>query len=196
MRLNLRSRGGLNFSRRRHRIDRKTVKKIISWLVEIVIVLAVAYALVYSLGMRVTVAESSMVPTLENGDRVLVNRVIYHVQSPKAGDIVAFYPNGNEKSRYYIKRIIGEPGDTIQIQDGVVYVNGDALESANRESIENAGLAEEPVTVGEDEYFVLGDNRNNSEDSRYASIGNVKKEDIAGKVWFQTYPRNSMGRVE
>ena len=79
MRLNLRSRGGLNFSRRRHRIDRKTVKKIISWLVEIVIVLAVAYALVYSLGMRVTVAESSMVPTLENGDRVLVNRVIYHV---------------------------------------------------------------------------------------------------------------------
>ena len=113
-----------------------------------------------------------------------------------AGDIVAFYPNGNEKSRYYIKRIIGEPGDTIQIQDGVVYVNGDALESANRESIENAGLAEEPVTVGEDEYFVLGDNRNNSEDSRYASIGNVKKEDIAGKVWFQTYPRNSMGRVE
>ena len=185
MRLNLRSRGGLNFSRRRHRIDRKTVKKIISWLVEIVIVLAVAYALVYSLGMRVTVAESSMVPTLENGDRVLVNRVIYHVQSPKAGDIVAFYPNGNEKSRYYIKRIIGEPGDTIQIQDGVVYVNGEALEEANRESIENPGLAEEAVTVGEDEYFVLGDNRNNSEDSRYQSVGNVTADEIEGKVWLK-----------
>ena len=194
--MNLRGRSGLNFSRRRRRIDRKTVKKIIAWLVEIVIVLAVAYALVYSLGMRVTVVESSMAPTLDSGDKVLVNRLIYRIKSPQAGDLIAFYPNGNTKSRYYIKRIIGEPGDTIQIQDGVVYVNGEALEEANRESIENPGLAEEAVTVGEDEYFVLGDNRNNSEDSRYASIGNVKKEDIAGKVWFQTYPRSSMGKVE
>ena len=103
-------------------------------------------------------------------------------------------PNGNEKSHYYIKRVIAVPGDTLQIKNGEVYVNGELFaEDVDVAQMEDAGLAAEEVTLGEDEYFVLGDNRNNSEDSRYANIGNIKKEYIIGKVWFRVTPFKDFG---
>lgn len=135
-----------------------------------------------------------MSPTLESGDEILVNRFKYKIFSPKQNDLIVFLPNGNEKSHYYIKRVIAGPGDKVQIKDGVVYVNGEQFaEKASVSNIENALLAEDEITVGEDEYFVLGDNRNNSEDSRYASIGNVKKEYIVGKAWFVVSPWEKFG---
>ena len=96
-----------------------------------------------------------------------------------------------------MKRVIATPGDTVQIEGGIVYVNGEPLEEqAAVAAVENAMLAEEEITVGEDEYFVLGDNRNNSEDSRYASIGNVKREHIIGKAWMVISPWKKIGFIK
>lgn len=131
---------------------------------------------------------------LNGGDEILVNRFIYKVTDPRPNDVIVFLPNGNEKSHYYIKRVIGGAGDTLQIKNGEVYVNGELFaEDVDVAQMEDAGLAAEEVTLGEDEYFVLGDNRNNSEDSRYANIGNIKKEYIIGKVWFRVAPFKDFG---
>ena len=158
------------------------------------IVLAAAFVLVYFIGLRTSVVGQSMAKTLDARDEILVNRFIYKVTQPKAGDIIVFLPNGNEKSHYYIKRVIAVPGDTVFINKGILYVNGEEYEEEIEcEKMEDAGLADEEITVGEDEYFVLGDNRNNSEDSRYANIGNVKREYIIGQAWFVVSPFEKFG---
>ena len=178
-------RTGLDFNRRKKDVNFPLLKEIFSWIIEIAIVLMMAFVLVYFIGMRTSVVGPSMSETLENGDQILVNRFMYKVIGPKANDVIVFLPNGNEKSHYYVKRVIGVPGDTVQIKDGRIYVNGtEFTEKVDVASIEDAGLAADAVTLGDDEYFVLGDNRNNSEDSRYANIGNIKREYIIGKAWF------------
>ncbi len=178
-------RTGLDFNRRKKDVNFPLLKEIVSWVVEIAIVLMMAFVLVYFIGMRTSVVGQSMSETLENGDQILVNRFMYKMIGPKADDVVVFLPNGNEKSHYYVKRVIGVPGDTVQIKDGRIYVNGtEFTEKIDAAAIEDAGLATDAVTLEDDEYFVLGDNRNNSEDSRYANIGNIKREYIVGKAWF------------
>ena len=125
-----------------------------------------------------------------------MNRFVYNVSSPRQGDVIAFLPNGNEKSHYYVRRVVACPGDTIQIKEGIVYVNGEAYqEKITVASIEDAGVASEEIKLGNDEYFVLGDNRNNSEDSRLANIGNVKKSYIIGKAWFYFKSIGNMGFI-
>lgn len=176
---------GLDFNRRKKNVNIPLVKEIVAWIVEIAIVLAIAFVFVFFFGMRTSVVGQSMAETLDNGDQILVNRFIYKVVGPKANDVVVFLPNGNEKSHYYVKRVVGVPGDTIQIKDGKVYINGaEAEEKIDVSAIEDAGLAADAITLEEDEYFVLGDNHNNSEDSRYANIGNIKREYLVGKAWF------------
>lgn len=178
-------RTGLDFNRRKKDVNFPLLKEIFSWIIEIAIVLMMAFVLVYFIGMRTSVVGQSMSETLENGDQILVNRFMYKVIGPKANDVIVFLPNGNEKSHYYVKRVIGVPGDTVQIKDGRIYVNGtEFTEKVDVAAIEDAGLAADAVTLGDDEYFALGDNRNNSEDSRYANIGNIKREYIIGKAWF------------
>ncbi|MCD8323732.1 MAG: signal peptidase I [Clostridiales bacterium] len=187
---------GLGFRRHRKKISVSAVKNVFVFAAKIAIVLFIAFVLVFCMGMRVTVAGSSMESTLSDGENVFVNRFIYSFSNPKSGDVVVFLPNGNEKSQYYIKRVVAVPGDTVQITDGVLYVNGEIYDDEDTEAIKNAGLAGEEITVGEDEYFVLGDNWNNSEDSRYANIGNVKEEYIVGKAWFYYSSFLDFGRVK
>ena len=190
-------RKGLDFRKRKKKVNMPLLKEILSWTLEIAIVLVVAYVLVYFVGLRTSVVGQSMEPTLEAGDKILVDRFVYKLSEPAQGDVVVFLPNGNEKSHYYVKRIIATPGDTVLIQNGAIYVNGALYEdSVDGAAIEDAGLASEELTMDTDEYFVLGDNRNNSEDSRYANIGNIKREYIIGKAWFVTSPRARFGFVK
>lgn len=188
---------GLSFYREKRKINIGLLKEIAVWICEILLTIAAAIIMVYFFGFRVSVIGPSMSPTLESGEKVLVNRFVYKLFDPKQNDLVVFQPNGNEKSHYYVKRVIAVPGDTVQIKDGAIYVNGELFTDAvETEKIENAMLAENEIPVGEDEYFVMGDNRNNSEDSRYASIGNVKKEYITGRAWLRVSPWDRMGLLK
>lgn len=181
-----RRRSGLNFSRQKRKTNVKLVKEVSLWILQIALTILLAFTFVYFIGLRTSAVGQSMAETIYNGDNILVNRFIYAVSNPKPNDIIVFKPNGNEKSHLYIKRVIGVPGDTVQIKKGIVYVNGEIFsEAISTSSIEEAGIAAEPIILKEDEYFVLGDNRNNSEDSRFANIGNIRKEHIIGKVWFR-----------
>ena len=190
-------RSGLHFGKEKKKVNVPIVKEVITWILEIAIVLVIAFVFVYYIGFRTSVVGNSMSSTLENRQEILVNRFIYSISNPKPNDIVVFLPNGNEKSHYYVKRVIGVPGDTVQILDGAVYVNGELFEEAvETAAILDAELAAEEIELAEDEYFVLGDNRNNSEYSRYANIGNVKKEYIIGKAWFIVSPFKDFGFLD
>lgn len=189
-----RRKNGLDFSRRKKKVNMEIVKEVIIWTAEIAITLLIAFTFVYFVGLRTSVVGQSMAETLNAGDEILVNRFVYKVSNPEPNEIIVFLPNGNEKSHYYVKRVIAVPGDTVQIINGKLYVNGEEFqEEIDAGDIEEAGLASEEITLGDDEYFVLGDNRNNSEDSRYANIGNIKKEYIIGKAWFRIAPWGNMG---
>ena len=192
-----RRKSGLNFGRRKKKINFAVVKEVLSWTVEIALTLLIAFTFVYFIGLRTSVVGQSMSKTLNGGDQILVNRFVYKVTDPKTNDIIVFLPNGNEKSHYYVKRVIGVPGDTVQIKNGAVYVNGKAFdEETDVSSIEDAGLAAEEITLGADEYFVLGDNRNHSSDSRVASVGVLTRDMLIGRAWVRIYPFNKIGVIK
>ena len=182
-----RRRGGLDFNRkRRKKIDAEVFKEIFSWAFWMGISALMAVVLIYVFGLRTNVIGNSMAPGLYAGQHILIDRFIYQVSSPKYGDVISFVPNGNENSHYYVKRVIGMPEDKVLIRDGYVYINGEKLDEGDLyDKIADPGIAENEVVLKNDEYFVLGDNRNFSEDSRFGNIGVVKKEYIIGKVWFK-----------
>ena len=184
---------GLSFSRRRKKINIPLVKEIALWVVEIIFVISAALLLVYFAGIGTKVVGNSMSPNLKDGEKVLINKFVYLLSDPKPNDVVVFLPNGNEKSHYYVKRVVAVPGDTVQIKNGAIYVNKKLfVDKFEAPAIDESGLASEEINLKENEYFVLGDNRNDSEDSRYANIGNIKKEYIVGKAWFLYSPFSRM----
>ncbi|MCB7521395.1 signal peptidase I [[Clostridium] hylemonae] len=191
-----RRRKSLGFARKRRRIhiNWEYLPVIGKWVFKIAVVCLLAFVYVWYFGQRVSTIGDSMNPVLENGDVVLVNRIVYNATSPKRGDIIAFKPKGNENAHYYIKRIVGLPGETVEIIENSVYINGKKIEEDYKTTdIDDVGIASEKITLGGDEYFVLGDNRENSEDSRNADVGNVKRKYIYGEVWFTISPRKNMG---
>lgn len=164
--------------------EQNLVRKISCWVVDIVVALAFAWFCLDSFGMQVIVNGQSMQPFLYSGDVVLVNQLAYGIKKPDRMDVVVFL---REDQKANVKRVIAIPGDTVQIRDGVVYVNQEALEG-ELGIASLAGLAEHPIELEEGEYFLLGDNRESSEDSRFANIGNVKEEQIIGRVWLRLFP--------
>ena len=176
--------------------DRHLLVEICKWVFKIVIVCFLAFVSVWYMGQRVSTIGDSMSPLLKNGDVVLTNRIVYNATTPKRGDIIIFKPKGNNNDHYYIKRIVGMPGETIQVIENNIYINGKKLDEDYATSkISDAGIIGEPTKIASDEYFVLGDDRENSEDSRNADIGNVKRSYIYGKAWFVVSPRKQFGFV-
>ncbi|MDO4322420.1 MAG: signal peptidase I [Lachnospiraceae bacterium] len=173
---------------------RSVIRNIFLWTFEILVVILFAYVLVYFFGQSRTNIGQSMDVTLSGGDTVLLDVLAYQLGSPERGDVIAFKPNGSTTGHSSIKRIIGLPGETIQIKDGMIYIDGVVyLEKKSYPVITNPGMASEEIALGDKEYFVLGDNRNNSEDSRFADIGMVSSEYIEGKVWFVLSPAQHRG---
>lgn len=176
---------------------KEVVKEIFSTLLYILAVLAVTYLVITFVGQRTQVIGSSMEPTLSDNDNLIVDKISYRFKAPQRYDIIVF-PFQYSENTYYIKRIIGLPGETVYIdENGMIYIDGELLsESYGREVMLSAGRASEPITLGEDEYFVLGDNRNNSSDSRDPSVGNIHRDDIIGKAWVRIWPLNKFGILQ
>ena len=166
-------------------MKKKAIQVVASYIFWTLTMILIAFVFVFCFGIKTSVVGVSMEPTLYNSEEILINRFTYFLTNPNHNDVVVFLPNGNENSHYYVKRVIGVPGDTVLIKDGIIYVN-DAIyeDSLIYDKIENGGIASIGVSLGEDEYFVIGDNRNNSEDSRSSNIGVVKKDYIIGQAWF------------
>lgn len=174
----------------------KILKELFSTGLYLLCVLLLTYLVITFVGQRTEVEGSSMETTLSDGDNLIVDKITYRFQDPERFDIIVF-PFQYQENTYYIKRIIGLPGETVQIdENGNIYIDGEILsETYGREVIrpETIGIAAEPIELGEDEYFVMGDNRNNSSDSRTEVVGNIRRSDIVGRAWFRIWPFDKFG---
>ena len=172
------------------------MRETISFILYIAIVFLLTYLVIHYVGQRTQVSGISMEYTLSDGDNLIVDKISYRFHKPERYDIIVF-PFQYEENTYYIKRIIGLPGEKVQIsEDGAIYINGKVLEeSYGSQIIKNPGQAEDPIELDDDEYFVLGDNRNESSDSRDPSVGVIHEEDIIGRAWLRIYPFDKMGFI-
>ena len=175
---------GLSFYKRRKKISPAMVREVFTWIFGILAPAFIATVIVFFFGMTTNVVGASMEPVLYNGQQIFVNRFVYVLFSPKKGDVVVFLPNGNENAHYYVKRVVAVPGDHLLIKDGILYVNGVESEWVTGYILDPC-IAENELTLESGEFFCIGDNPGNSEDSRSANIGPVKEADIIGKVWFR-----------
>ena len=178
----------------RERLEDQKIKSSMKWIFEILVTLVFAAVVALMMFQTVTMQESSMEPTISVGDRFFINKAVYKFSSPKRGDLIVFRSNASDDAALHIRRVIGLPGETVQITNGRILIDGETYkEGKDFPKISNAGLASKAISLGTGEYFVLGDNRNNSEDSRYTDIGLVKKRYIAGKIWFTCAPARKLG---
>ena len=173
---------------------KNVLKEILSISIYLLLVFCAAYLIVTYVGQRTQVSGSSMETTLSDGDHLIVDKISYRFEDPERFDIILF-PYQYDEDTYYIKRIIGMPGETVQIDDsGNIYIDGEVLdESYGREVIQSPGRAVDPIQLGTDEYFVMGDNRNNSSDSRDPSVGNIHRKDIIGRAFIRIWPSSKFG---
>lgn len=177
--------------------NERALREFLGWIVYILVIVCATYLIVTFVGQRTKVSGDSMMPTLSSNDNLIVDKISYRFRDPKRFEIVVF-PYRYAEDTYYIKRIIGLPRETVQIIDGYVYINNEKLdESFGLEVISESryGLAANPIELGEDEYFVLGDNRNNSADSRETNVGVIHKDEFIGRAWIRIWPLKSIGVV-
>ena len=181
-----------NKRRDRHGI----LKEVLDWVVLFVILIGLTFLINTYVGQRTYISGPSMQPTLHDGDNLIVDKISYRFTDPKRYDIIVF-PYRYQDDTFYIKRIIGLPGETVQIINGYVYINGELREDEvyGAEVMEDAGIASEPITLGEDEYFVLGDNRNHSSDSRDPNVGVLHRDELIGRAWVRIWPLDQIGVI-
>lgn len=173
--------------------EKNRARELVGMVVYIVLLLAAVFLINTFVAQRTQVNGMSMYPTLDDQDHLIADKISYRFVDPKRYDIIVF-PYQHEENTYYIKRIIGLPGETIQITGGTIYIDGEVLEEDyGRETMLTGGIAEEPITLGKDEYFVLGDNRNNSKDSWDGMVGVIHREDIIGRTFLRIWPLNKFG---
>ena len=166
---------------------RKLFIKLLFWIISIPVTVTLAILFCSLLIAKTKVTNNSMEPTLSKDDHILINTLSYRIGDPKRFDVIVFEKGDVDHSMYDLKRIYGLPGETIQIKDGLIYINGKEIkdEAGDVETV-LGGIAADPVKLGENEYFVLADNRSDSEDSRFAGFGTVKRKNIIGKAWIRT----------
>ncbi|MDR1664418.1 MAG: signal peptidase I [Clostridiales bacterium] len=170
------------------RIQNPIARNLVEWLLILLVAVFLFLILRFFVFRIANVDGDSMEPTLKDRDLVVLSRLTYFFTDPKPGEIVAF-PYKENPSDYYIKRIVGSPGDVIDLVDRRFMINGEPLEDDfSEEAIISLGDARFPITVPEGQYFVLGDNRNGSKDSRFSSVGCIPKEKMVGKVIFRLWP--------
>lgn len=169
-------------------------REIFSMMFYLIFVVAATLLIIRFVGQRTEVSGHSMEDTLDDGDNLIVDKLTYRFRDPVRYDIIVF-PYKYKEDTYYIKRIIGLPGEMVQItEEGNILINGEILEeSYGREIMKSPGIAADPIILGEDEYFVLGDNRNASADSRDPSVGVISGKDIVGRAWLRIWPLNKFG---
>lgn len=173
--------------------DTNKIRLLVNWIVDVVVVISIAWFTVFALGTQISVSGQSMTPVLQPEDVVLMNRLAYQMGKPERFDIVAFE---RADGKLNVKRVVGLPGETVQVKDGLLYINDQPVERDDGlNKVALAGLAENPIVLKDTEYFLLGDNRDNSEDSRFANIGNVNRKQIKGKVWLMISPFSRLGLV-
>jgi signal peptidase I len=174
--------------------ERSILRELGSWLLYLLFVVVFSFIIITYVGQRTRVDGQSMETTLQNNDNLIVDKISYRFREPKRFEIIVF-PYQYRENTYYIKRIIGLPGETVQVIDGYVYIDGEHEHYGN-ELMESPGIAEDPITLGEDEYFVLGDNRNHSSDSRDATVGVLHRKDLLGRAWIRIWPLNKFGAIK
>jgi len=162
---------------------------ILKWVVDIILVVVFALFIINYYGESAVVSGNSMNPIVENEEMVLLDQLSYELKEPKRFDVIAYVSRSGDVS---IKRIIGLPGETVQIIDNTIYIDGEEIEDKYFEGKFESGYVDEAIVIGDNEYFVMGDNRNVSEDSRFEYVGNISREDILGKIWFVCYPFNKL----
>ena len=176
--------------------EKSTAQNILGTIAYIVGVCVFVFLILHFVGQRTVVNGSSMDTTLANGQNLVMDKLSYRFHDPERYDIIVF-PYQHAENTYYIKRIIGMPGETVQIKDGYVYIDGERLLSDiyGNELIKDPQTAADPITLKENEYFVMGDNRNHSMDSRDPSVGVLTKEDLIGRAWVRIYPFDNIGVI-
>ncbi len=175
---------------------KKFLKAFLIWVIEIILVIFAAYLIIEYAVEKTTMMGVSMSTTLNEGEKIIINKLAYIKENPKRYDVIVFSQSKNGHGYYNMKRVIGLPGETVEIVNGEVYINGVLLkEEIEVEAMRVAGLAEEAIELGENEFFVLGDNRNYSEDSRFANIGIIVKNDIIGKAWLRLEPFSIIDKI-
>ncbi|MCL2456065.1 MAG: signal peptidase I [Defluviitaleaceae bacterium] len=179
-----------------NRIQNPILRGAAEWLVSIGLAVLLFFVVRGFLFRTAHVDGGSMSPTLIHGDMLILNRLTYFISSPKVGDIVAFLYT-EESGEYYIKRIVAAPGDVVDLRDGFFYVNEELLnDDFSSEETLVYGDVEFPVTIAKKNYFVLGDDRNGSQDSRFVNVGTVSAEKIVGRANFRIWPFDRVGRVQ
>ena len=177
----------------------RIMRELLNTAIYLLCVLGAVWLVITFVGQRTEVEGASMENTLHNGDNLIVDKLSYRFHDPERFDIIVF-PFQFQDNTYYIKRIIGLPGETVQtMDDGSIYINGEKLEENYGMEVikpETIGRAAEPIELGDDEYFVMGDNRNNSSDSRTDMVGNIKRENIIGKAWLRIWPVSDFGVLQ
>ena len=177
----------------------RIMRELLNTAIYLLCVLGAVGLVITFVGQRTEVEGASMENTLHNGDNLIVDKLSYRFHDPERFDIIVF-PFQFQDNTYYIKRIIGLPGETVQIMDdGSIYINGEKLEENYGMEVikpETIGRAAEPIELGDDEYFVMGDNRNNSSDSRTDMVGNITRENIIGKAWLRIWPVSDFGVLQ
>ncbi len=178
------------------RTAKNMVKEVLSMALYIAVVLCITFLVVRYVGQRTQVDGHSMENTLFDGDNLIVDKISYRFTDPKRFDIIVF-PYHYKEDTYYIKRIIGLPGETVQIRDGEIYIDVAILEEDyGKETMLTSGRAADQIQLGEDEYFVLGDNRNHSEDSRFDDVGNIERSEIIGRAFIRIWPFERFGLLK